>query len=63
MLSFNITRILSDKTRQENDQMTVDARVAVLYPKENELKIEEIAFPSPEPDQVIVKQFASGVCH
>ena len=43
--------------------MTVDARVAVLYPKENELKIEEIAFPSPEPDQVIVKQFASGVCH
>ena len=43
--------------------MTVDARVAVLYPKENELKIEEITFPSPEPDEVIVKQFASGVCH
>ena len=63
MLSFNITRILSDKTRQENDQMTVDARVAVLYPKEKKLEIEEISFPSPEPDQVIVKQFASGVCH
>ena len=39
------------------------SRVAVHVEYGQPLQIEELEFPDPEPDQVLVRQFASGVCH
>jgi Zn-dependent alcohol dehydrogenase len=39
------------------------ARVVVLPQDTAKLRIEEIDLPDPGPTQVIVRQFASGVCH
>ena len=44
--------------------MSVSARVVILPQEQNTpLRIEEIKLPDPGPHQVVVKQFASGVCH
>jgi len=43
--------------------MGTPARVAVLPVDTNVLRIEELTLPDPGPTQVVVKQFASGVCH
>jgi Zn-dependent alcohol dehydrogenase len=43
--------------------MPTPARVAVLPQAPGPLRIEEIAIPDPGPTQVVVRQFASGVCH
>ena len=43
--------------------MGTPARVVVLPQKQEPLRIEELMLPDPGPTQVIVKQFASGVCH
>lgn len=43
--------------------MTVTARVAVLPQQKAPLRIEEIALGDPGPHQVVVRQFASGICH
>jgi Zn-dependent alcohol dehydrogenase len=43
--------------------MGTPARVAVLPVDSNQLRIESVTLPDPGPTQVIVKQFASGVCH
>lgn len=43
--------------------MSVDANVAVLPQKPGPLRIESIRLPDPGPHQVVVKLFASGVCH
>jgi len=37
--------------------------VVVLPQEPAPLRIEEINLPDPGPNQVIVKQFASGICH
>ena len=39
------------------------SRVAVHVEHGQPLVIEELEFPTPGPDQVLVKQFASGICH
>ena len=39
------------------------SRVAVQVEHGQPLQIEELEFPDPGPDQVLVRQFASGVCH
>jgi Zn-dependent alcohol dehydrogenase len=39
------------------------SRVAAQLEVNQPLVVDEIEFPDPGPDQVIVKQFASGVCH
>ena len=39
------------------------ARVAVLPEGTQTLRIEDVNLPDPGPTQVIVKQFASGICH
>lgn len=39
------------------------ARVVVLPKTSGPLEIQEVNLPDPEPTQVVVKQFASGVCH
>lgn len=39
------------------------ARVAVLPADTSELRIEEVMLPDPGPTQVVIKQFASGICH
>lgn len=43
--------------------MTVTARIAVLPQQHAPLRIEEIALGDPGPHQVLVRQFASGICH
>jgi Zn-dependent alcohol dehydrogenase len=43
--------------------MAVRARVVVLPKNPGPLEVQELALPDPGPHQVVVKQFASGVCH
>ena len=43
--------------------MGTQARVVVLPPGTQELRVEDVELPDPGPTQVVVKQFASGVCH
>lgn len=43
--------------------MGTQARVVVLPQEQEPLRVEEINLPDPGPTQVIVKQFASGICH
>jgi len=43
--------------------MGTRAHVVVLPQKPAPLRIEEIVLPDPGPTQVIVRQFASGICH
>jgi Zn-dependent alcohol dehydrogenase len=43
--------------------MGTRARVVVLPQQQAPLRIEEIELPDPGPTQVIVRQFASGICH
>jgi len=39
------------------------ARVVVLPQEPGPLRVEEVTLPDPGPHQVVVKQFASGICH
>lgn len=43
--------------------MGTSARVAVLPTDSNQLRIESVTLPDPGPTQVLVRQFASGICH
>lgn len=43
--------------------MGTPARVVVLPQNTSVLRIEELELPDPGPTQVVVKQFASGICH
>jgi Zn-dependent alcohol dehydrogenase len=43
--------------------MGTPARVVVLPQQPGPLRIEEIVLPDPGPTQVVVRQFASGICH
>lgn len=43
--------------------MGTDARVVVLPAETSELRVEELTLPDPGPHQVVVQEFASGVCH
>lgn len=43
--------------------MGTPARVVVLPQETSVLRIEEIDLPDPGPTQVVIKQFASGICH
>ncbi len=43
--------------------MGTRARVVVLPQQQAPLRIEEIDLPDPGPTQVVVRQFASGICH
>src|SRR5262245_48478167 len=43
--------------------MPTQARVVVLPQEQAPLRVEEVRLPDPGPNQVVVKQFASGVCH
>jgi Zn-dependent alcohol dehydrogenase len=43
--------------------MPTPARVVVLPQEGSKLRIDEVRLPDPGPHQVVVKQFASGVCH
>jgi len=43
--------------------MGTQARVVVLPQSSAVLRIEEIELPDPGPTQVVVKEFASGICH
>jgi len=43
--------------------MGTPARVVVLPQNTSVLRIEEVELPDPGPNQVVVRQFASGVCH
>ena len=43
--------------------MSTPARVVVLPDRAGPLEIHEIDLPDPAPTQVVVRQFASGICH
>ena len=43
--------------------MPTTARVVVLPQNDSTLRVEEVQLPDPGPRQVLVKQFASGICH
>ena len=43
--------------------MPFAARVVVLPQDDSPLRVEEVELPDPGPDQVVVEQFASGICH
>lgn len=43
--------------------MSTPARVCVLPQEPGPIEIVEIDLPDPEPFQVVIKQYASGVCH
>lgn len=43
--------------------MTVDARIVVLPQADGPLELQELTLPDPGPHQVVVRQYASGVCH
>lgn len=43
--------------------MPTNAQVVVLPQEPGPLNIEEISIPDPGPTQVVVKQYASGICH
>ena len=43
--------------------MGTQAQVVVLPQDTAELRIEEVMLPDPAPTQVVVKEFASGICH
>ena len=43
--------------------MAIKGRAAILVKPNSPLIVDEIEFPDPAPDQVLVKLFASGVCH
>ena len=43
--------------------MGTPARVVVLPQDTARLRVEELTLPDPGPTQVVVKQFASGICH
>jgi len=43
--------------------MPTPARVVVLPDAPGPLRVDEVDLPDPGPHQVVVKQFASGVCH
>lgn len=43
--------------------MSTPARVVVLPVEDAPLEIQEVNIPDPTPEQVVIKQFASGICH
>ena len=43
--------------------MGTPARVVVLPAESSVLRVESLELPDPGPNQVVVKQFASGICH
>jgi len=44
--------------------MPTPARVVVAPPEAHgKLRIEDVVLPDPSPNQVVIKQFASGICH
>ena len=43
--------------------MPTKSRAAILVESRKPLVVDEVTFPDPAPDQVLVKLFASGICH
>ena len=43
--------------------MTTPARVVVVPKDPGPLEVQDVRLPDPGPDQVVVRQFASGICH
>lgn len=43
--------------------MTVRSRAAIFTGHGQPLVVEEVEYPAPAPEQVLVRQFASGICH
>jgi Zn-dependent alcohol dehydrogenase len=48
---------------KEDATMSVTARAAIFVEPKKPLVVDEVEFPDPGPDQVLVKLLASGVCH
>jgi Zn-dependent alcohol dehydrogenase len=43
--------------------MSTRSKAAILVEPNAPLVIDDVTFPDPQPDQVLLKLFASGICH
>src|SRR5215831_17789173 len=48
---------------QKGNTMPMRSKAAVLVEPNAPLVIDDVTFPDPQPDQVLIKLFASGICH
>src|SRR5215813_10468478 len=48
---------------QKGNTMPTRSKAAVLVEPNAPLVVDDVTFPDPQPDQVLVKLFASGICH
>lgn len=49
--------------KSEGEKMSTKSRAAIFVEPKKPLVVDDVEFPDPGPDQVLVKLFASGVCH
>jgi Zn-dependent alcohol dehydrogenase len=47
----------------QEETMSIRSKAAILVAPNTPLVIDEVTFPDPAPDQVLIKLFASGICH
>src|SRR5499427_2719685 len=48
---------------RRGNTMPTRSKAAILVEPNAPLVIDDVTFPDPQPDQVLVKLFASGICH
>src|SRR5262249_51910273 len=59
----SLTGILHTSSHWEGKTMPTRSKAAVLVTPNAPLVIDHVTFPDPQPDQVLIKLFASGICH
>src|SRR5437660_10465052 len=50
-------------TLDKGNTMPTRSTAAILVEPNAPLVVDDVIFPDPQPDQVLVKLFASGICH
>src|SRR5262249_40506098 len=48
---------------RRRNTMSTRSKAAILVEPNAPLVIDDVTFPDPQPDQVLIKLFASGICH
>src|SRR5919201_3489478 len=48
---------------QKGNTMPTRSKAAILVEPNAPVVIDDVTFPDPQPDQVLIKLFASGICH
>src|SRR6266849_5025960 len=50
-------------TLDKGNTMPTRSTAAILVEPNAPLVLDDVIFPDPQPDQVLIKLFASGICH